>query len=189
MYITLLSDYFFSTKELREYTKNEKVTLELGIDIITMHGVGGKFVERLIHHRFGVKDVPTIHGWDGVKNSRPVEIKTETINKTTKLNCCGSFGDHRENSIRKSDLFRSEKPLLYSVGVDDVSGKCLYVMCTDIEKIKKNSVLFERLNIKAPRITLTHWHDQKGAFKIVYKNSELIDARRKHFSKLLLEQL
>jgi hypothetical protein len=182
----LLSDYFFSNKELKQYTKTEKVTLELGIDIITTHGVGGKFVEKLIHHQFDVKDVPTIHGWDGLKNSRPVEIKTETINNTKKLNCCGSFSDHREDTIRKSDLFRSEKPLLYSVGVDDVTGKCLYVMKTDFAKIKEDSLIFERLNAKAPRIGLNHWVEQKSAYEIPYMNMPLIDARGDHISSTLM---
>ena len=184
-YMPLIADYFFSPKRLEDYKKTEQVTLELAIDILTTHGVGGKFAESLIRYRFDMEDVASIHGWDGYKNSRPVEMKTETINNTKLLNCEGSFGEHRDETIRKSDLFRSERPLLYSIGVDNVTGKCLYVMETDTKKIDKNALLFERLNAKSPRISFAHWKDCSKSYTIVYKNANLILAKKSEFSKYL----
>jgi hypothetical protein len=185
-YMPLIADYFFSSKRVEDYNKHEQITLELAIDILTTHGVGGKFTESLIRHRFNMKDVDSIHGWDAKKNSRPVEIKTETINVSKRLSCEGSFGDHREGSVRKSDLFKSERPLLYSVGIDDVSGKCLYVMETDTKKCSLSCLLFERLNARAPRISFAHWKDQHNSYKIVYKNAKLILDKSDRIKKNLL---
>ena len=184
-YMHLVSDYVFSDKLLTEYTKQEQQTLSLAVDILTTHGVGGKFVESLIRYRYDMRDAASIHGWDGYKNSRPVEMKTETINNTKRLNCEGSFGEHRDETIRKSDLFRSERPLLYSIGVDNITGKCLYVMETDTKKIKKDALLFERLNAKSPRISFAHWKDQTKSYKILYKNANLIVAKKTEFSSYL----
>ena len=47
-YMPLIADYFFSPKRLEDYKKTEQVALELAIDILTTHGVGGKFAESLI---------------------------------------------------------------------------------------------------------------------------------------------
>lgn len=185
-YMDLVSDYFFTNNV--KYSKSDIKTVHLAIDVITTHGVGGKFVEGLIRHRFRMKDTNNIHGWDGFKGSRPVEIKTETINYTKALSCEGSFGDHRRSTIRKKDLFLQEKPFLYSVGVDNICGKCIYVMETDISKLNKNCLLFERLDARAPRISLAHWVHQR-AHKIVYKNEELIESRKDNISNLLLTEL
>jgi len=184
MYKDLVCDYFYGEKPLTEYNIQEQQTLSLAMDIIRTHGVGGKFVESLIRHRFGLKDAESIHGWDGYKSSRPVEIKTETINKTKLLNCEGSFGDHRKESIRKKDLFLKERPFLYSVGVDDITGKCLYVMCTDTRKIPEDSIFFERLDAKAPRIRFGHWSKTKS-YKIVFV-SNLARIRSAEIDKKLM---
>lgn len=184
-YKHLVSDYVFSSKPLTEYTEQEQQTLSLAIEILTTHGVGGKFAESLLRHRYNLRDADGIHGWDGFKGSRPIEIKTETINNTKRLNCEGSFGDHREDTIRKSDLFLEHRPYLYSIGLDNVTGKCLYVMETDTRKIDSSAVLFERLDARAPRISFAHWKDCKNAYKIVYV-SNLINIRATEFNKDLL---
>lgn len=184
-YMPIVADYFFSPKRLEDYNRHEQPIIELAIDILTTHGVGGKFVESLIRYRYDMRDAASIHGWDGYKNSRPVEMKTETINNTKKLNCEGSFGEHRDETIRKSDLFKSERPLLYSIGVDNVTGKCLYVMETDTKKCKDDTLLFERLNAKSPRISFAHWKDQTKSYKILYKNANLIVAKKEEFSSYL----
>lgn len=184
-YKHLVSDYVFSSKGIKEYTPQERQTLELAIEILTTHGVGGKFAESLLRHRYNLKDADAIHGWDGFKGSRPIEIKTETINPSKKLNCEGSFGEHREDTIRKNVLFFTHRPLLYSVGLDNITGKCLYVMETDTKKLDDSALLFERLNAKSPRISFTHWKAYHNSYKILY-HSELIKERCDKFSKSLL---
>ena len=175
-YKHLVADYVFSSKLLKEYDIQEQQTLSLAIEILTTHGVGGKFAESLLRHRYRLKDAKDIHGWDGYKGHRPIEIKTETINKSKKLNCEGSFSDHRDSTYRKSDMFLEQRPYLYSVGLDNVTGKCLYVMETDTKKIDSSSLLFERLNAKSPRISFAHWRYSRDSYKIVYV-SELIRQR------------
>lgn len=184
-YKHLVSDYVFSDKPLEEYTEQEQQTLELAREILTTHGVGGKFAESLLRHRYDLRDADGIHGWDGFNGARPIEIKTETINNTKRLNCEGSFGDHREETIRKSDLFLEHRPFLYSIGLDNVTGKCLYVMQTDTKKIDSSALLFERLNAKAPRISFAHWKEFKKSYKIVYV-SNLVRLRSSEFNKDLL---
>jgi hypothetical protein len=173
-YLDLVSDYFFSNKKISEYSKQQQQTLDLAVDVLTTHPTGGKFVERLIRHRYSLRDDGTIHGWDGWDGETPVEIKTETINSSKKLNCEGSFGAHADNSERKKDIFLKHRPHLYSVGVHDVSGKCLYVMKTDTAKLKKTSLLFERLDAKSPRINFSHWKNDKDSYEVLFSNKPLV---------------
>jgi hypothetical protein len=173
-YLDLVSDYFFSSKMPSDYTKEQQQTLDLAVDVLTTHPTGGKFVERLIRHRYSLRDDGTIHGWDGWDGETPVEIKTETINSSKKLNCEGSFSSHTDNSERKRDIFLKHRPHLYSVGVHDVLGKCMYVMKTDTAKLKKTALLFERLDANSPRINFSQWKDSKDSYEILYKNAELV---------------
>ena len=186
--MAIVSDYFFSSKELEEYGKDYQ-TIELAIDILTTHGVGGKFVESLVRYYFGIEDAYSIHGWDGYKNSQPVEMKTETINNSKRLNCEGSFAEHRSGTLRKSDLFKAERPLIYSIGVDNVTGKCLYVMETNTKLCQDSCLLFERLDAKSPRISFGHWQDQKDSYKILYQNYGLVNLKKSEFSDNLLSVL
>lgn len=183
-YQELVCDYFFSNKEIKSYRKSERMTLELAKDLLTTHGVGGKFTEILIRYKFNLKEEPNIHGWDGYKRNRPVEIKTETINGSKKLNCEASFADHRTKTQRKKELFLNNSPLLYSVGVNS-DGKCLYVMETDIAKVNKDSILFQRLDAKSPRINFSHWKDDTKSYKILHMNKEHILLNSVKFNKAL----
>jgi hypothetical protein len=173
-YIALVSDYFFSSKKISEYSKQQQQTLDLAVNVLTTHGMGGKFVEGLIRHRFSLKDDGSIHGWDGWDGKIPVEIKTETINASKQLNCEASFSTNTKNKITKKDIFLRERPHLYSVGVHDVSGKCLYVMRTETSKLKKTSTFFERLAANSPRISFFHWKGDLDAYTILYKNQDLV---------------
>lgn len=183
-YIPIIAEYFFSEKPIKEFPEEHRVLLELAKDIILTHGAGGKFVESLIRYKFKIADVKTIHGWDGMKAQRPVEIKTETVNGTN-LNCMGSFTDNRDCSMNKSELFKLEKPLFYSVGVSDKTGKCIYVMETDIGKLPKDAKLFEALSVKAPRVSLSHWIEYRDSWKVVYKNFPLAKQHESDISRKL----
>lgn len=183
-YIPIVAEYFFTDKPLEDFPSDQRMVLELAKDIILTHGAGGKFVESLIRYKFKIADVKTIHGWDGMKARRPVEIKTETVNGTN-LNCMGSFTDNRGCSMNKSELFKLEKPLFYSVGVSDKDAKCIYVMETDIGKLPTNAKLFEALSVKAPRVSLSHWVDYKDAWKVVYKNFPLAKRHESDMSRKL----
>lgn len=184
-YIPIVADYFFSEKPFEEYTEPEQMVLEIARDIILTHGAGGKFVEALIRYKFKIDDVKTIHGWDGMKSKRPVEIKTETVNSTN-LNCMGSFTDNRDcNDLNKSEIFQKEKPLFFSVGVSDINGKCIYVMETDIGKLPSDCRLFEALSAKAPRVSLSHWVEYKNAYKVVYKNFPLVEEHKSDMTRNL----
>ena len=187
-YIPIVAEYFFTDKPLEDFPKDQQLLLELAKDIILTHGAGGKFVESLIRYKFKIADVKTIHGWDGMKKQRPVEIKTETVNGTN-LNCMGSFTDNRDCSMNKSELFQKEKPLFYSVGVSDKTAKCIYVMETDIGKLPKDAKLFEALSVKAPRVSLSHWVEYENAWKVVYKNFPLAKEHESDMSRKLFRVL
>lgn len=185
----LVEDYFFSSLVIEGYTKTQQMTLKLAKKIITMHGAGGKFVEDVIIGKYGLSNTDGIHGWDASKKSRPVEIKTETINKTKPLRCEGSYTETREKTKCKSELYAEEKPILYSVGICNKTGKCIYVMETDTAKIDKKLVFWKRLMAKSPRIRFSHWMDSKNSWKVIYKNEELIRARANDISDDLLDAL
>ena len=187
-YIPIVAKYFFSDTPMSDFPAEQQMVIEIAKDIITTHGVGGKFVESLIRYKFKIADVEGIHGWDGMKAQRPVEIKTETVNGTN-LNCMGSFSDNRECSMNKRDIFLSEKPLLYSVGVSDTTGKCIYVMETDTGKLPKTAKLFESLGVKAPRINLSNWVNHPDAWKVVYKNFPLAMQHESDITRGLMNAL
>lgn len=171
--VAIVCDWFFSDKPIEKYPKAEQRFLRLAKQLITTHGVGGKFAECLIQHEYGLTPPDGIHGWDGYKGNTPVEIKVETINKA-KLSAMASFAENRASAtIRTGDLYIQERPLLINVGVAE-DGKCLYVMITDTSKLPKDSVLFERLNDPAPRISWGHYSDHKDkATKVVFMNKPL----------------
>jgi hypothetical protein len=184
-YIPIVAEYFFSEKPMSSYSKSEQLLLELAKDIILMHGAGGKFVESLVRHQFNIQDVKTIHGWDGMRKKRPVEIKTETVN-SKQLNCMGSFPDNRGcNDLNKSEIFQKDKPLFFSVGVSNTTGKCIYVMETDIGKLPLECKLFEALSAKAPRVSLSQWIEYKNAYKVVYKNFSMVQEHKSDMSRKL----
>jgi hypothetical protein len=174
-YLKLVSGYVFSNKQLQEYDPSEQLTLELAIDILTTHGSGGKFMEKLIQHKFKLVDDGKIHGWDGATSEkRPVEIKTETVNHSKKIFCESSFGAHTPNTPRKKEVYLDEKPFLVNAGVCAKTGKCIYVMFTDTAKINPKSIFFERLDANAPRINFGHFLNDKSSYEVVYKNKQVI---------------
>jgi hypothetical protein len=183
-YIPIVAEYFFSDKPIKDFPKEHQLLLDLAQDILTTHGTGGKFVESLIRYKFKIADVSGIHGWDGMKARRPVEIKTETVNDKN-LNCMGSFPDNRDCSTNKRKVFEVEKPLLYSVGISDTTGKCIYVMETDTGKLPKSAKLFEALSVKAPRVNLSHWIEYENAWKVLYKNFPLAKRHESDLSRNL----
>jgi hypothetical protein len=182
-YIPIIAEYFFSDKPLEQFSKSDQALLELAKDIITMHGCGGKFVESLVRYKLKIAEVQGIHGWDGMKQNTPVEIKTETICKS-KLNCMASFSDNRTD-ITIGDIFAKERPLLINVGVCDETGKCIYLMQTDTSKLPKNNNLFEALRVKAPRISLKHWGYYTEAYKVSYTNKHLVAHHKSRITKTL----
>lgn len=188
-YLKLVCSYVFSNKSLEDYEPCEQMTLELAIDVLTTHGMSGKFMERLLQYKYKLLDDGKIHGWDGItSDNRPVEIKTETINPSKKIFCEASFPAHAPNTPRKKELYFSNKPFLVNSGVCRKTGKCIYVMFTDTGKIKPQSLFYKRLEAHAPRINFSHFMNDMDAYDIVYKNKQLIkDNADKIKDELLLE--
>jgi hypothetical protein len=175
----IVCDYVFSDKRLSQYSEPEQMTLNLAIDVLTTHGMGGKFMERLIQAKYKLVDDGEIHGWDGkTKQNRPVEIKTETVNDSKKLFCEASYPKNTENTPSKKNLYLKETPILINSGICNDTGKCIYVMFTDTLKLNSNSKLFDMLDRKSPRINFGHWCGEPNAFDVKYKNLELVD---KHY--------
>lgn len=173
-YVKLISSYVFSNRELESYYPHEQMTLELAIDVLTTHGAGGKFMELLIRNRLKYSNCPEIHGWDAYTgNNRPVEIKTETVNKTKKIFCESSFSPLTDKSISKKILYMHNRPLLVNTGLTK-SAKCIYIMVTDTSLIADNSMFFTRLDAKSPRINFGHILHDRDSFNVVYRNEKLI---------------
>ena len=188
--VSLVSDWFFSSKDISNYDENDQKVLELAKFILLTHGAGGKFAETLVQHTFGLSVYGGIHDWDGVTASgRYTEIKLETVNDSKKLNAEGSFGEHRKNSVLKSELFLKERPFLINVGVCRDSGKCIYLMTTDTEKLPNDCLLFTRLSAKSPRTSLSHFVEHKDAYMFNYVNRELVYNNAKDISTKLYSEL
>jgi hypothetical protein len=189
-YLKLVCDYVFSNKQLDEYQPCEQLTLELAIDVLTTHGSGGKFMEKLIHRKYKLVDDGKIHGWDGTTaENRPVEIKTETVNESKKIFCEASFAPHTDVTPRKRDLYLREKPLLISAGLCSKTAKCIYVMITDTAKISKTSKFYTRLDANSPRINFGHFMDEPKCFEVVYKNKSVVRDNINNIRKELIKEL
>ena len=191
-YMKLICDYAFSDKRLSQYSKNQQMILNFAVDVLTTHGSGGKFMERLIQAKFKLVDDGEIHGWDGkTKQNRPVEIKTETVNDSMKLSCAASF--HQTTRLSKRDLYLKETPILINVGICNVTGKCIYVMFTDTRILKENGnlKLFDMLDGRYPnpRTNFGHWCNEPTAFDVKYKNLELVNRHYKSIHKKLRKEL
>jgi hypothetical protein len=175
----LVCDYVFSDKKVSEYSDCEQLTINLAIEVLTTHGMGGKFMETLIREKYRLGNDGKIHGWDGMtKQNRPVEIKTETVNASKKLFCEASFAPNTEKAPSKKNIFLKEKPILISSGLCNDTGKCIYVMFTDTDKLNRNSKMFDMLDRNSPRINFSHWCADTDAFEVKYKNTMLVD---KHY--------
>lgn len=188
-YMKLVCSYVFSNKSLQEYDECEQVTLELAIDVLITHGAGGKFMEKLIRHKFKYSDDGLIHGWDGyTADNRPVEIKTETVNPSKKIFCEASFGAHTNKTLPKKTVYLKEKPLFVNTGLAK-NGKCLYVMVTDTALLNPLSMFFTRLDANSPRVNFSHIVKDRDAFEVKYKNSRLIESNILSIRKELRQEL
>ena len=187
--VAIICDWFFSNKPIEKFPKSEQRFLRLAQQLITTHGVGGKFAETLIQHQYGITPPDGIHGWDGHKNETPVEIKVETINKA-KLSAMASFADNRKSSVVKTgEIYLAKRPILINVGVS-LEGKCLYVLFTFTEHLPKDCVLFERLNDPAPRISWGHYCDYKSkASTVMYMDKSLCATYKDRFSNFFFNDL
>lgn len=186
----LICDWFFSDKPIHKYSKSDQRVLRLAQDILSMHGVNGKFVECLIRHKFNIKEPVGIHGWDGYVGNKPVEIKTETVNDSARLSAMGSFASNRENSsMFTGDIFLKERPIYINVGLN-LSGKCLYVLFTDTSKLPDNTPLFKELNKGGPRIRWCHYRDhRKAASKLMFFSKYEVECYESSFTKEFLKDL
>lgn len=187
-WLKIVSEYVFGKTPIERYSKNRDL-IEMAKYVLTTHGMGGKMMEGLIQHRFGIIDDGKIHGYDGTLNGRNVEIKTQKTGNTSssiKLNCKGDFSDHRITSELKSEKYIRDCPILISAGVDSENAKCIYVVKTDFAKIPKNSKIFEMLSSKAPRINFSHFKNVVDSYEVMYKNDELLQ-KAIHNHKINLE--
>ena len=188
-YMKLICSYVFSNKSLQDFDECEQVTLELAIDVLTTHGSGGKFMEKLIRHKFKYSDDGLIHGWDGhTEDSRPVEIKTETINDSKKIFCEASFAPHTKKTLPKKNVYLKEKPIFVNAGLAK-NGKCLYVMVTDTALLNPLSMFFTRLDANSPRVNFKHFVKDRDAYEVKYKNLTLIESNSSYIGKELREEL
>lgn len=186
----LVCDYVFSNKIINDYTEHEQMVINLAIDVLTTHGSGGKFMEKLIQLKYKIQDDGLIHGFDGTtKDNRKVEIKTETSGKSKKLCCESSFSPNTEKTPNKKILYLNEKPVLINSGICAETGKCIYVMFTDVGLLNPNSLMFERLEATSPRLTFKHWCGYPEAFSIKYKNIDLVDRWYFEIDETLIREL
>jgi hypothetical protein len=185
----IVCEWFFSDKPIEKFPKSEQRFLRLAQQLVTTHGVGGKFAESLIHHKYSITPPEGIHGWDGYHGKTPVEIKVETISKT-KMSAMASFADNRKSAtIKTGEIFLKERPIFINVGVSP-EGKCLYVMFTYTDKLPKTAVLFERLNDPAPRISWGHYSEHKSkATVVMYMDKPLCATYKDKFAKFFYEDL
>jgi hypothetical protein len=188
-YEKLLCDYIFSNKTIEDFDISQQEIIRMGKDFLTMHGAGGKIMEKLLIKKFKFGKDDAIHGWDAWYEFRPIEMKTETINTSKKIYCEASYPSHTKNSKLKKDVYLEEKPYLVSCGICDKTGKCLYVMITDTTKIKKTSKFFQRLSANAPRINFGHIKDDVGSYEFLYKNETLIQKNIIHIHKKFKDTL
>jgi hypothetical protein len=173
-YESVILDYLFSDKKVEEYDECESMLLSYFKDHIGLHGIGGKTAEKFVIKKFGWEEIEEIHDDDAIDvDGRPIEIKTETLNKTAKLNCMGSWSDHREFTEIKSVKYKREKHYIVNVAVDPFSGKVIWVLKTDTTKVPDHGILWERLSARAPRINFGHYPNE--AIEILYLNKELLD--------------
>ena len=173
-WIKPVSEYVFGKTPIERYSKNRDM-IDFAVHVLTTHGMNGKMMEGLIQHRYGIIDDGEIHGHDGTLDGRNVEIKTQRTGGNQALNCRGDFSDHRVDTELKSTKYLRDLPILFSVGVDSQSAKCIYVVTTDFAKIPKGSEIFERLSAKAPRINFKHFRDFPDSYEVVYKNDGLLE--------------
>lgn len=173
-YKKVVCDYVFSTKSIEDFPVEHHQVLMLAKDVLTSHGMGGKFMETLLLLKLKMIADEKIHGWDAWSDNRPVEMKTETINNTKKLYAESSYPTHTKGSELKRDMYLREKPILVNCGVCAETGKCLYIMCTDTGKISSKSKFFVRLSANSPRINFGHYKEETSSYEIVYRNKTLI---------------
>ena len=169
-YLYVIQDYTFG-QGINDHDPNN-TTLDMFVnEIARQHGVAGKFMEKIIRNYFGINPwgEDKIHDHDGDWNGRPVEIKLETLNDTLKLSMASSYGRS------KAEEYRKDKPIILNAAMDPYSGKLLYVIRTDTEKLSDNSPLWERLSAESPRTTFTSYNDYdiKNAVDIIYINHSL----------------
>lgn len=174
-YEKLVCEYVFSNKEVKDFPEQDQLLIKMAKDILTTHGMGGKFMEKLLQYKFKLEDDEGIHGWDAwTEDKSPVEIKTETVNATKKIFCEASYPAHTKNKPLKSEVYKNHKPVLVSAGLCAKTGKCIYVMFTETGKIDSQSKFFKRLSAPAPRINFGHFKESVKAYKVVYKNRDVI---------------
>lgn len=170
-------------RQITEYTfSNTVADLECAItdmfrnEIAGTHGVSGKFMEKIIRERFGI-DVwgeDKIHDHDGDWFGRPVEIKLETANNTSKMSMMASYGKAKESEYLVSS------PIIINAAMDPSTGKLLWVAITDTSKLTNDSALWDALSKNTPRTSLSNYSDTdiEQAIKIPYVNSELCYANK-----------
>lgn len=172
-YIRQITEYTFSNTPA---DPNCPINDMFRSEIAGIHGVAGKFMEKIIRERFGI-DVwgdDKIHDHDGNWFGRPVEIKLETINNTSKLSMMSSYGKAKESEYLVSS------PIIINAAMDPISGKLLWVAITDTSKLTSDSALWDALSKDKPRTALSNYSDSDlCAVKIPYVNSELCYNYRK----------
>ena len=166
-YIRQITEYTFSNTPA---DPNCPINDMFRSEIAGIHGVAGKFMEKIIRERFGI-DVwgdDKIHDHDGSWWGRPVEIKLETINNTNKLGMLSSYGKPKKLE------YQEQLPLIINAAMDPNLGKLMWVAITDTAKLTDDSALWEALSKDTPRTGLSNYSDEDlRAIKIPYVNSEV----------------
>ena len=178
-----LTDYYFDRLSGDFATSTIKV--DMAREMLTTHGAGGKFAEVIMQAEYGIEDTGSIHDFDGYVNDRAVEMKMETV-CSNNLCAKGSYPEHRDSTPRedyKDQQYLRDRPLLLNFGTCDETGKCIYAMCLDTAKLPEDSMFFERLGAKSPRVQFSQYAEHTDAYRLLFLNQSLFDAKRDNFVK------
>jgi len=193
-YSEILNNYIFSNKDKDSLDRTgcESMLLDFYIsEIGTEHGVAGKVMESRIAEYFGLENDSTIHGYDGMMDGRPVEIKTERAGNSKKVNFESSYPENRVSSdIWKAEQYMNDLPYIINAALDE-TGKAIFVACSDTAKISDDATFWKRLDAKSPRTHLGQYDGDFSSITMMYMNPELImdywGEMSKHTRELLIE--
>lgn len=186
-YVPIVANYMFSNKTRDDFNECEQMVIDYHIDCITSHGMGGKAMEKFNDYQFGFNPWNnSIHDFDSIHmDGRPIEQKLETVNDSKKLQFCSSFGDHRENTPLKSDLFKAKNPYMLNTAVCDKTGKVLWVALTDTNKIPHTSEFWTRLTANAPRTSYASYNTYPESVEFLYVNEILCNQYKSNSERKL----
>lgn len=171
-YMQKIADYSFSNDEPDLTSAAMHMFIH---EIGPVHGVGGKFMEKIIQLKMNINvwGEDTIHDYDGSLDGRPVEMKMETVNNSGKLNLMSSYKG------MKTDLYRKDYPLIVNFALDPETSKVMWVTTTDTKKITSDSKLWRQLSRQAPRTSFAQYSKQDEKALVVNYINKTICAKYK----------